>query len=179
VPPPVAKRPRCSGLQLIAFTAAQCWPNRATGSFPFCPTCQIISLLSLPPDARVVSSWGLHLSPQTSYLCALYLYSKSDWALMSLTRIVLSLLPDATKDPLHRRLQFDVSDHEESLRFSNVARPRFKQLLQVFRYWDGYPFNSKTQMLPGFLDLNQPATRHWKCLHSKCKLIIQEQQQAH
>ena len=57
-----------------------------------------------------------------------------------------------------RRLQFDVSDHEESLRFSNVARPRFKQLLQVFRYWDGYPFNSKTQMLPGFLDLNQPAT---------------------
>lgn len=57
------------------------------------------SLLSFPPDANYPSSWKLHLSPHTSYLCPSNFRWKFSDALTSLTNIDLSLLPVAISDP--------------------------------------------------------------------------------
>ena len=74
----------------MAFTAAVCSWNFTMGLSE--RKFQIISLLSLPPDASCWSS-NDHLSPQTSYLWPTILLNLSSLALKSRWRIFLSLLP--------------------------------------------------------------------------------------
>jgi len=68
VPPPLTSNPCYCGFHVIAFTAALCSLNLNIGE----DECKLHTnnLLSLPPDANYYPS-RLHLSPQTSYRCAL------------------------------------------------------------------------------------------------------------
>ncbi len=100
-PPPEAKTPWLWGLQARALTAAQWWLNLLIGVFEEFD--HIISLLSLPPEARWFPS-NDHFNPQTSCVWPSYLLTicRSD-SLRSLITIVLSLDPLASKFPLHAR----------------------------------------------------------------------------
>lgn len=95
VPPPVARRPFWCGDQPMAFTAAVCSWNFTTGLFEC--RFQIISLLSLPPEASCWSS-KLHLSPQTSYLCPISLLKCCPGARKSRCKMLRSRLPVLTTD---------------------------------------------------------------------------------
>lgn len=102
VPPPLHIVPCWWGDQAIAFTAATCWLNLTNGLALFV-LLHIINLLSLPPEASCCSS-GLHLSPQTSYLCPSSLAKKSSFILGSLWRMLLSLDP-LLKNELFQAIQ--------------------------------------------------------------------------
>lgn len=90
VPPPETKRPCWWGDQAKALTAAVCLNRLKTGLPEW--TLQILSLLSLPPDASCCWSKD-HFRPHTSCLCPVIFWTYSSFVLISLTRILLSLDP--------------------------------------------------------------------------------------
>lgn len=99
VPPPLHMVPCWCGDHAMALTAAT-WSVNLTRGLVGLVLFQIISLLSLPPDASCCSS-GLHLRPHTSYLCPSSLAKKSSLALISLCNIDLSREPLLMKDVFH------------------------------------------------------------------------------
>ena len=99
VPPPLHIVPCWWGDQAMAFTAATWSVNFTRGLVGFV-LFQIISLLSLPPEANYCSS-GLHLRPQTSCLWPSSLAKKSSFALISLCNIDLSREPLLMNEVFH------------------------------------------------------------------------------
>ncbi len=95
VPPPVASRPFWWGDHPIAFTAAVCSWNLTRGLLE--RRFQIISLLSLPPDASYWLS-NDHLRPHTSCLWPVIFSKWVPGALKSLYRMLWSRLPVLTID---------------------------------------------------------------------------------
>lgn len=96
-PPPDAKTPWLYGLHARPFTAAQCWLNLCIGLVEF--IFHIISLLSLPPEAREKPSKD-HFNPQTYWVWPCKIETISlDPILVSCMLIVLSLDPLASKLP--------------------------------------------------------------------------------
>jgi hypothetical protein len=70
VPPPLATKFDCIGLQAMAFTAAWWEENLNRGMLDLCwLDYQIFSLLSFPPEARNLSSKD-HFRPHISCLWA-------------------------------------------------------------------------------------------------------------
>lgn len=94
VPPPDARRLLWWGLQAMAFTAALWEENlkRGISDLDWFAD-QTISLLSLPPEARYLSSKD-HLRPQISYLCPSILEMYDSLHLKSRFKILLSFEPE-------------------------------------------------------------------------------------
>ena len=92
VPPPLARRPCWYGDQAIAFTAAVCSWNRATGAA--FRTLQMNSLLSLPPDASCCAS-NDHFRPHTSCLWPVRFPTVGSFARTSRRKMLRSRDPEA------------------------------------------------------------------------------------
>ena len=91
VPPPDASNPDLCGDHAIAFTTAV-WSLKLVSGWARCLAFQIISLLSLPPEANCYSS-KLHLRPHTSCLWLDSRWVKSWGDLKSRFKMVRSRLP--------------------------------------------------------------------------------------
>lgn len=98
-PPPEAKTPWLWGLHANPLTAAQCWLNLLIGAVD--RVFQIMSLLSLPPDAREYPS-NDHFKPQTYCVWPCIIETISlELILVSWILMVLSLDPLARRLPCH------------------------------------------------------------------------------
>mmetsp|Transcript_28132 Transcript_28132/g.82675 ORF Transcript_28132/g.82675 Transcript_28132/m.82675 type:complete len:316 (+) Transcript_28132:233-1180(+) len=96
VPPPLARRERCQGAHASPFTA-DVWRVRVKVGEEVLRSSQILSRLSLPPEARRLPPWVCaqdHLSPHTSWVCACDAETECVGARMSWCLISPARLPE-------------------------------------------------------------------------------------